>query len=81
MSTITARPTTTGLSSLAKWGIALPLSALLLPPIALVAFVLGVVLLIRSEIGPGFGVMALAPICGMLGFVIAGRDRIGFAAA
>jgi hypothetical protein len=79
MSTITAQPSTAGLSTLAKWGIGLSLGALLLPLIGLVAFIIGVVLLIRSEIGPGLGVMALSSICGMLGFFIALAIGIGVA--
>jgi hypothetical protein len=71
MNTTTAGPDSTGLTTLAKWGIAISIGALLVPLLGLVAFVIGVVLLIRSEIGPGLGIMALGSLCATLGIVLA----------
>jgi hypothetical protein len=61
----------TPLTTLTKWGIAVSLGALLIPFLGLVAFIIGVVLLIRNEIGPGLGIMALGPVCATLGIIFA----------
>lgn len=62
---------TEGLSKLAKWGIGLSLGALLLPVLGFAAFVIGVALLIRSEIGPGLGILLLSFICASFGVGLA----------
>ena len=62
---------TSRLSRLAKWGIGLSLGALLWPPLGFAAFIVGAVLLIRSEIGPGLGVLLLSFVCGSTGIVLA----------
>lgn len=59
------------LSQLAKWGIGLSLGALLLPILGFAAFVIGIALLIRSEIGPGLGVLLLSLACIALGVGLA----------
>lgn len=59
------------LSTLAKWGVWIALAALLLPMLGLVAVVIAAALLIRGEIGPGLGILLLAPICAMFGYGLA----------
>ena len=71
MTTTAAGPSNTRLTTLTKWGIAVSLGALLLPLLGFIAFIIGVVLLIRSEIGPGLGIMSLSAVCATLGFIFA----------
>lgn len=72
----TAAPAT-GLSHLAKWGLGLSLGALLLPILGLAAFGVAIALLVRSEIGPGLGVLILTPFTMLFGIGLA----IGFMGA
>jgi hypothetical protein len=66
--TQTTGPThTSGLSQLAKAGLGLTFGALLLPLLGLVAFIVGIVLLFRDQIGPGLGVLILCPVTTMFG--------------
>ncbi len=73
----TAPTARTSLSRPAKWGVGLAIGALLLPVVSLVAFFIGIAVLIRGEIGPGLGIILLAPICAMLGYGFAVGLGIG----
>jgi hypothetical protein len=64
---MTTTPSTTRLTTLTRWGIAVSLAALPLPFLVIVAFIIGVTLCRRGEIGPGRGVMLLGAGCAVLG--------------
>lgn len=66
-----APPTMGGMSKLANYGIAACLLGLLVPFLGICAMVVGAVCLMRSEIGPGLGVIALGALSTLGGVFIA----------